>query len=142
EYDQVAHAALVGERAGAARHLNAGALELGSEAIERRRVGNFPAIEGRTFAAVLLHHDPLLAVVHAERERRAAAIDELHAEEAPAIGGPVLQAPRADANISQRLNGHRGSPAALCLPRAVIAGLVPAMTILWARHCKSKRGEG
>src|SRR5262249_46827536 len=61
--------------------------------VEPRRIGDLPAIEGRALAAVLGNDDALLAIVHAERERGTAVVDELHAEKLAAIGGPVLEAP-------------------------------------------------
>ena len=80
---------------------------MGRKRFERRRVGDLPTVEGRALAISLLDDDALLAVVHAERQGGAAAVDELHAEETAAVGGPILQALRANAHIPERLNIHR-----------------------------------
>ena len=82
EHDQVLDPALVGERARAARDLHAVVFQMRRERIERRRVGDLPAVERRAFVCVGVDDDALLAVVHAERERAAALVDQLHAEEA------------------------------------------------------------
>ena len=84
---------------------------MGGERVERARVGDFPAVKTGAFAAVVMHHHALLAVVHPEGEGRLALVDELHAEEMAAIGRPILEILRADPDIAQRLQFHRCSPA-------------------------------
>src|SRR5262249_7901787 len=71
---------------------------------------HLPAEEGDTLAAVLLDHDPLLAVVHAQRKLRAALLNELHAQKACAETRPVLQRPCVNADISERLDVHGPPP--------------------------------
>ena len=100
------HAALVGERAGAARHRDAVALELCRETIKRCRVGDFPAEERNALAAILGDDEPLLAVVHAEGQRAAALVHELHSEELLAEARPVFQRLGAHAHVSESFNRH------------------------------------
>ena len=69
EHDQVLHAPFVGERARAARDLDAGGIEPRRKRVERGRVRDFPAEEADALAAVGIDDDALLAVVHAERQR-------------------------------------------------------------------------
>ncbi len=112
--DQVLDLPLVGERARAARDLGAGLLQPRRERIERGGVRHLPAEEADALPAVGIDHEPLLAVVHAERHGVAALVDPLQAEEIAAVAGPVLQALGADADISQGLYrsglyGHRES---------------------------------
>ena len=107
EHDQVLDAALVGQRARAARDLDAGLFEMRRERVERGGVGDFPAVERRAFVLVGVDDDALLAVVHAQRERAAALVDHLHAEEAGAVGRPIVEILGADADISQRFEVHR-----------------------------------
>src|SRR5262245_50877020 len=78
EGDQVLHTALVGERARAARHVNAMGFETRGKAIERGCVSHLPAEKPNAFATVRSDQQPLLAVVHAEGEHAAALVYELH----------------------------------------------------------------
>ena len=91
KHDQVPDAAFVGERARAARQLEPWLFQMRGERIERRRIRHLPAEEARRVARVRMDHEALLAVVHAERERAAALVDQLHAEEPRAVGRPVFQ---------------------------------------------------
>ena len=91
QHDEVLHAALVGECARAARDLDAGAIEVRREPLERRGVGDLPAEEADAFAAVGLDDDALLAVVHAERERGAALVDGLQPKQPAAVRAPVVE---------------------------------------------------
>ena len=50
EDNQIFHPAFVGERARAARDFDAGFFQMRGEAVERRRVGDFPAVERRPLA--------------------------------------------------------------------------------------------
>ena len=67
ENDQVLHAALVRECTRAACDLDAGLLQPRREAIERGRVGDFPAVESNALSAIFGDEQALLAVVHAQR---------------------------------------------------------------------------
>ena len=78
EHDEVLDAALVGKRARAARHLDAGLLQSCIKSIERGGVGHLPAEESDALAAVLAHNDALLSIVHAQREVFAGPLEELH----------------------------------------------------------------
>jgi hypothetical protein len=100
EHDQILDAALAGERAGAARDLHAALFEMHGERVERAGIGDFPAVKAGAFAAIVMHHHALLAVVHAKGERRLALVDELHAEETAAVGRPILEILRPDADIA------------------------------------------
>jgi hypothetical protein len=80
------------------------------ERIERRGVGDFPAIKGEAFTFGRTDNDPLFAIVHPQRQRAAASIDDLHAEKARRIGCPRVKIIGFDANIPERLQLHRGSP--------------------------------
>ena len=71
------------------------------ERIERRGIGDFPAVERRPLVLAGMDDDALLAVVHAQRERAAALVDHLHAEKARAVGRPILDVLGADADIAQ-----------------------------------------
>jgi len=50
----------------------------------------------------------LLAVVHTQRQRVAAALDELHAEKAGGVRCPLIEIGGTDADIAERLQMHRG----------------------------------
>src|SRR5262245_14063202 len=110
EHDKVLDPPLVGERARAARKLDAGLLQPCREVVERGRVRHLPAEESHALAAVLVHDHALLAVVHPQRQALAALVDELHAEKPGAEGGPVLEQLRANADIAETLNIHGRRP--------------------------------
>src|SRR5262245_21923759 len=110
EHDKVLDPPLVGERARAARKLDAGLLQPCREVVERGRVRHLPAEESHALAAVLVHDHALLAVVHPQRQALAALVDELHAEKPGAEGGPVLERLRANADIAETLNIHGQRP--------------------------------
>src|SRR5262245_12950494 len=80
------------------------------ERIKRRGVGDLPAVERRALVLVGMDDDALLAVVHAQRQRATALIDELHAEKPRAIGGPIFQIPGADTDIAERIEIHEFNP--------------------------------
>src|SRR2546421_10157674 len=105
EYDEIAHAPLVREYTGTARDLHAGALQLVGERIERGAIGDFPAVE-RHAVASRIHDYALLAVIHAQRERRAALLDQLHAEKTRGVTRPVFEIFRFDPDVSERLERH------------------------------------
>ena len=77
------------------------ALEMRRERVERGRVLDLEAEEPNAFAAVGIHDDALLTVVHAQREARAGLVDELHAEQAGAVVLPVLEIPGAHTDVSE-----------------------------------------
>ena len=105
-HDQVLDPPLVGERAGAARHRDAGLLKPPGDGIEGRRIRHLPAEEAQPFAAIRIDDDALLAVVHAEGHRARALVDALQPEHPAAVGAPVAQILGADSEITQRLGGH------------------------------------
>ncbi len=113
EHDQVLDLALLGERARAARERNLVLLQVRGEGVERGGVGDLPAVEAGRVDAVLVNHETLLAVVHAERRGAPALVDQLHAEEPAGVGRPVFQVLGAKADIAQRLQAHRRSPAGI-----------------------------
>src|SRR4051812_14263422 len=76
--------------------------------LERGGVWHFPTEERDALAAVLGNDQPLLAVIHAERQPLSAAIDQLHAEELRTEIGPVRHRLGVYANISKALNRHDG----------------------------------
>ena len=78
------------------------------ERVERRGIGDFPAVERRALVLVAMNDDALLAVVHAQRERAAALVDQLHAEKTGAVSRPIVEILGADADIAQRVEIHRG----------------------------------
>jgi len=51
-------------------------------------------------------NDALAPVVHAERQRVPTAVDELEAEELLAEPGPVIEALRADAEVTKGIERH------------------------------------
>jgi hypothetical protein len=108
EHDQVLDVTLVGERARAACHLGAGGFDARRDRVERRGLRDLPAEEADALATVDIDHQPLLPVVHAERQRRAALVEALHAEEVGAVGRPIAQILGADADIAQSLDAHDG----------------------------------
>ena len=79
-------------------------VEMRAEPVERRGVRHLPAEEADALAAVGIHDQALLAVVHAQRERRAAAVDRLQAEQPRAVARPVVDILGAQADIAQRLH--------------------------------------
>src|SRR3954451_553630 len=76
------------------------------ELVERLGALDLPAVKGRAFALLGLHDDALLAVVHAEGQRVAAAVDELKAEKPGRVGAPVLELSGADPDIAKGLQIH------------------------------------
>ena len=89
ENDQIFDVTLIGEPPRAARDFYLRGLELRGNAVERRRVGNLPTKKADPFPAIHIDHEPLLAVIHAEGERRARSVDPLQAEQASAVARPV-----------------------------------------------------
>src|SRR3954451_4767205 len=110
EHDEVLDAALVGERARAARDLHPGFLQPCAEILQGGRVRHLPAVEADALAAVLAHHHALLAVIHPQRQALGAPIGELHAEKPGAEARPVLERFGANADISKTLNVHGRPP--------------------------------
>ena len=108
EHDQVLDPALIRQRPRAARDFHAVLFQMRRERIERRRVGNLPAVERRAFVFVGVDDDALLAVVHAQRQRAAALVDQLHAEKVGAVSRPILEVLGADTDIAQGVEMHRG----------------------------------
>src|SRR5262249_12908601 len=108
EHDQVLDVGPAGERARAARNFGAGRLDARRYRVERRGVGDLPAEEGDALPAVGVHHEPLLAIIHAEGEARAALVDALQAEEVFAVARPVAHVLGANPDIAQRLDAHDG----------------------------------
>src|SRR5207249_1757037 len=76
------------------------------ERVERRAAVDFPAEKRRTGAAVGVHDDPLAAIVHPERQRGPASIDELHAQKLRAVVRPFVDVSGADADVPERLELH------------------------------------
>ena len=105
EHDQILDVPLVGQRAGAVRDFDPAVVQMRGERIERRRIGDLPAEKADAFAAVGVDNDALLAVVHAEGERRARFVDALQAEKARAVARPIAQILGANADITQSLRG-------------------------------------
>ena len=107
EHDQVLHTTLVGERARAARDRRCRRPRfLRRQRIERGRVRYLPAEEADALPAVGIDHQPLLAVIHAEGERRAALVDALQAEKIAAVARPIAQVLGANADIAQSFDAH------------------------------------
>src|SRR5262249_15895608 len=69
-----------------------------------------PAEECDPLAAVFADDDALLAIIHAQREVLAAALDELHPQKAGAEGGPILERFCANTDIAEPLNVHGRPP--------------------------------
>lgn len=90
---------------------DAGLFQPRGEAVQGTGVGDFPAKETRAFAHRAVDDDALLAVVHAERQQRIAALDRLQADQAGAELPPVLQGGRAEPGISQTEQCHVAPPA-------------------------------
>jgi hypothetical protein len=53
--------------------------------------------------------ETLAAIVHAERERFSAAIDELEAKKRRAEVGPVVQVSGPDAEVTEGIERHQGA---------------------------------
>jgi hypothetical protein len=106
EGDERAHEALVGERGGFAPHRHAGPLQPCRQRIERRRVGHLPAKIALALGERAVHHQALLAVVHAERPHAPATVHRLHAEPFGGEIRPVIRLRAADAKVAERLDGH------------------------------------
>src|SRR4029077_9374401 len=92
-------------------------LQVRRDGVERGRVGDLPAEKPDALAAVGRDDDALLAVVHAEGERRARLVDALQAEQARAVARPVGQILGAHADIAQSLRTHGSHD----VPRAIVA---------------------
>jgi hypothetical protein len=60
----------------------------------------------KPLAAVGVDDQPLPAVIHAQRQGGAAAVDRLQAEQPRPVAGPVLDVLGAKADIAERLNQH------------------------------------
>ena len=103
EHDQILDVPLIGERAGAAGDLDPAVVQMRRQRVERGGVGGFPAEKTDALAAVGIDDEALLAVVHAEGERRARFVDALQAEQAAAIACPVAQILGAHADIAESL---------------------------------------
>src|SRR6202030_999936 len=82
--------------------LDAVGFQVRAEPIERRGIRHLPAEEADALAAVLVHDQALLAIVHAQRERRAAAVDRLQAQELRAVARPVVDVLGAEPDIAER----------------------------------------
>ena len=119
---------LVGERARAALDLHAAGFEPRRQRLERGRVGGLPAEHRDALAAAIavsgIDDDALLAVVHAERQRRAGLVDALQAEQPGAERSPVAQVLGAGDDISQRGNGHYSSFGSSCGYPSTIAASI------------------
>ncbi len=122
--NETGDAPLVGKRARSARHGDAGLFQPRGIGVDSGGILGFPAEERDTFAAVRGDHHALLAVVHTEGEASAALVHELEAKEFLAEACPVLKRLRADADIAQSLNSHRGL-VSLCSSR-ISPPLIPA----------------
>jgi len=77
--------------------------------------------------------DPLLAVVHAQRQRATASLDKLHAEKARAEALPVLESPGADPDIAERIEVHGVSSALRAEDNEAAAR---ALHIIWRQAAK------
>src|SRR5262249_5138322 len=84
--------------------------------LERGAVRDFPAEEADALAAVGAHHHALLAVVHPQRKALRALVGDLHAEEAGAEAGPVLERLGAHADVTEPLDLHARPPYFAILP--------------------------
>ena len=139
--------ALVGKRARAAGDLGAGLLKPRRERVERGASATSQPKKPMPCPPSASTTNALLAVVHAERHRRAALVDALQAEEVGAVARPVLQALGADPDISQMLEWclawrpvqswavSKGCVARLCRrlfsTRRVFINTVPARLAHW-----------
>ena len=95
-------------------------LQPGRQRLKAGRVRDLPAEEADALAAIGVDDDPLLAIVHAERDRRPALVDALQPQEAAAVGAPIAQILGADTEIAQRLRAHdepRAEPICLIFAR-------------------------
>jgi hypothetical protein len=104
--DQILDVTLVGKGAGALCDLDAVLFEMGRDRVKRRGIGHFPAEEADAFAAVGIDDNALLAIVHAERQRRARFVDGLQPKQAGAVARPIAQVLGANTDISQSLRNH------------------------------------
>jgi hypothetical protein len=110
EHHEILDAAFVRKRARAARRLDAGRFQPCRESFERGGVAYLPAEERDTFAAVFADDHALLAIIHAQRQALAAALDELHPQKTGAEGSPILERFCANTDIAESLNVHGRPP--------------------------------
>ena len=110
EHHDILDAAFVRKRARAAHHLDAGRFQPCRESVERGGVAYLPAEERDTFAAVFADDHALLAIIHAQRQALAAALDELHPQKTGAERGPILERFCANTDIAESLNVHGRPP--------------------------------
>src|SRR5262249_17763366 len=72
--------------------------------VNARGGGAPPPEDADALPAVGVDHEPLLAIIHAEGEARAALVDALQAEEVFAVARPVAQVLGANPDIAQRFD--------------------------------------
>jgi hypothetical protein len=89
------------------RDLDFGTFEPRGERVQSRGIRNFPTEETSSLRQSPVDYDPLLAVVHSERQQRGAALHRLQSHEARSEVSPVLDLVRAETSISESLYCHR-----------------------------------
>ena len=104
--NQAANAPGVCERLRFGCNVDLGLFEPDRERLQRRRVGDLPAEEARTFGHRAVDDDALLTVIHAERQQRRAALHRLQADQSGPELPPIVQRCRSEPGISQRLQRH------------------------------------
>ncbi len=111
ERNQFGHMPLVGERARSARHLQRRDPPAGRRADQARRSTepSHPTTASPASAAAV-DDQALLAIVHAEGARLAAAVDLLHAEQPGRHLAPLVDLGRIDPDIAERGDFHRHPP--------------------------------
>ena len=110
ERDQGADETLVRESRGFARHRHTCAFQACGQRVECRGVGDLPAEIALSLGQGAVHHQALLAVVHAERAHAGATVHRLHAQPTGGVVRPVVKFVRADAEIAERLDRHGWVP--------------------------------
>src|ERR1700733_101015 len=110
ERDHPGHAARVSQRGRLTLHSDPSLLKAARQRIEPRRICYLPAEHLGTRRDSTVDEQTLLAVIHAERARPAAAVHLLHPEPGGRKRAPVLDLVRSNPQIAECLYFHSEPP--------------------------------
>src|SRR5262249_30586898 len=122
--DELFDAPCVGERLRSALDAHSSRLEPSRQLFQRRGIRDLPAQEPGPLRGIRLDQEALAAVVHAQPQRRPAALDELHAQKFFAKARPILEVAGAQPDVAERLQLHSG-PGIPILQSLLIATVRP-----------------
>src|SRR5579871_2635096 len=110
ERDQARHKALVRKLGLLTLHDNAGPLQSCGKRLNCRRVRDLPAVVIHTTGQIAIEHKALLAVIHAESARSAAAIHSFHTKAPCRQCRPIVEFLGAHAEIAECPDFHDVPP--------------------------------